>query len=133
MPRLALPTCSSLARAVIAAGVLFYALDLSAGDRGLVDWTVIGLASATVLWNLIQLGRLLDADGGNKAVWHLARTVLFWFLGLGNGVWVKPEDAGTWQEWVGWLLLVAAIADTVALALRERRILAARAMPGPER
>jgi hypothetical protein len=126
-----LPRHSALARALLAAGVLAYAVHLSASDRGVVDWVVIGLAATVVLWNVVQLGRLLHARGGGRALWHGQRTLLFWILGLGNTVWVAPEDAGTWRVWVGGVLLVIAVADTAVLIRRERTFLRASA-PGED-
>jgi hypothetical protein len=104
----------------LAGGVLFYALRLSRFDRGPVDWAVIGLIIAAILWNLIQLGRRLHRSGGGKAVWHLQRTVLFWIIGLLNTVFLRAEDLGSWKNWVGWAVLLIAAGDTVALFLKER-------------
>ena len=50
-----------LIRACLALGVLYYALRLSAGDRGAVDFAVIAVVVGYLLWSLLQLGRTLRA------------------------------------------------------------------------
>ena len=106
--------------AALASGALFYALRLSRFDRGAVDWAVIGLIIAAILWNLVQLGRRLYRTGGGRDVWHLQRTLLFWIVGLLNTAFLRAEDFGTWKNWVGWGVLLIAAADSVALFLKER-------------
>jgi hypothetical protein len=111
---------SYLLRALIATGVLYFALDLSAGDRGVVDWAVIGVVGVAILYNLVQLWRLLYEHGGGRALWHGQRTVLFWIIGLFNTVWIRPADVGTWKNWLGWLIVAMAVADTIVLQLKQR-------------
>ncbi|MBK8974741.1 MAG: hypothetical protein IPM29_02335 [Planctomycetes bacterium] len=118
------PVRSYLVLAVLAAGTLAFALPLSAGDRGPVDHAVLTAISAAILWNLVQLGRRLHAAGGAKAVWHLIRTVGFWVIGLVDTLLRRPEDFGTWRPYVGWILLLIAVADTIALGVQEHRIVA---------
>lgn len=108
--------------AVISSVLLGYAFRLSAGDRGVVDWVVAAAVAGVIVWALVGLGRRLNGVGGGRAVWHEGRTVMFWLIGLMNTLWARPEDAGSWKWWVGVVLLVAAAADTVALYLRERRV-----------
>lgn len=105
--------------AALACGVMYYVLRLSTAGRGFVDWVVIGLVATAVLWSLVQLGRRLHRAAGGRAVWHLQRTVLFWILGLLNTALLRPEDVGTWKNWVGWVLLLIAAADSVALFKKE--------------
>jgi hypothetical protein len=114
------PRSSYSIRGLLAAAVLYFALDLSAGDRGLVDYVVIGLIVAAILWNVLQLSRKMYALGGQSAAWHVLRTTLFWIIGLGYTVWVRPEDAGTWRNWMGYAVLILAVADTIALYSKER-------------
>jgi hypothetical protein len=117
---------SNVILALLATGVLYFVLDLSASDRGVVDYVVIAIVICGILWNLILLGRRMYEYGGGKALWHVQRTVLFWIIGLGNTVWGRPEYVGTWRNWLGWLVLVAAICDSIALFRRERSILEQR-------
>lgn len=117
----------------LASGVLFYALRLSAPGRGAIDWIVIGLAGCAALWNLAQLGRRLHRAGGGRAVWHEARTVLFWVLGILSAFPAGAPDAGTWRARVGWVLLALALADSVALLRAERLALAASLPLSPPR
>ena len=110
---------------LLASGVLAWALHLSAGDRGPIDWVVFALVLGAIAWNVVRLGQRLFAAHGGAALWHLLRTLLFWIVGLMNTVWARPEDVGGWRTWVGAALLVLAAIDSVVLLLRERRIVAA--------
>jgi hypothetical protein len=112
---------SYLVNTVLACGVLYWVLDLSRGERTVIDWAVIGLVVGAIVWNLVQLGLRLHEAAGGKAVWHLQRTVLFWILGLLNTALIRPGDVGTWKHWLGWVLLLLAATDTVALFLKERQ------------
>ena len=111
-------------RALLAGAVLYFALDLSHGDRGTIDYVVLAVVLAAIAWNLVRLGQRLYGAGGNRALWHEQRTVLFWIIGLLNTVAIDPADAGTWKNWLGWLILAVAVADTVLLILKERAVLA---------
>lgn len=122
---------SYLANAALSCAALYFAQDLSRGDRGAVDWTVLGLVTLAVLWNLFRLGQRLHAAGGDKALGHLLRTLLFWIVGLFNTVLIRPEEVGSWKNIVGWVLLVAALLDSVALAAKERGSLRP-SEPGPD-
>ncbi|MGD2068174.1 MAG: hypothetical protein PVI57_05770 [Gemmatimonadota bacterium] len=93
-------------------------------EPGVIVWSVVGALGAALLWNLVRLGQRLHGAGGEKAVWHETRTVLFWVLGLMNTVWARPGEERSWHWWVGVVLLVLAAVDTVALAVHERRIVA---------
>lgn len=118
---------SYLVRAVLAGAALYFAQGLSAGDRGPVDWIVIGLLFLALCWNLVKLGRRLHAQGGARDLWHLQRTLLFWIVGLMNTVLratpAPLEGAGSWKQWVGWLLLIAAAFDTLSIGRKERAYL----------
>jgi len=115
---------SYLLLAVLASGVLWWVSDLSSSGRSPVDWLVVGVVVAAILWNLLGLGRRLRAAGGDKAVWHELRTLMFWLVGLMNTVWARPGAGGTWKWWVGIVLLLLAAADTIALYLKEQRSIA---------
>ena len=108
-----------LVNCALATGVMYYVLDLSKEGRTVIDLTVIGLVSCAILWSLIQLGRRLHWIGGTKDVWHLLRTITFWVVGWFNTALIRPEDTGTWKNWLGWALLVTAALDTVALFRKE--------------
>ena len=113
---------SYLVNALLACGVMYWVLDLSRSGRGAIDWTVISLVTLAILWNLFQLGRRLHQSGGGKAVWHLTRTLMFWIIGLFNTTLIRPEEVGTWKNYLGWALLVVAAFDTVALYRKERSL-----------
>lgn len=117
-------------RAVLAGVVLYYAVDLSRGDRGAIDYAVLGLVIAALAWNLVRLVQRLHRARGAKEAWHTLRTLGFWAIGLLNTVAIRPEDAGSWKNWVGWLVVALAAADTVHLILIERAVIAE--LPGDE-
>jgi len=103
----------------LAGGVLYFAFHLSSSGRTAVDDIVIVLIVCAIAWNLFRLSQRLYRSNGSKEVWHVLRTVLFWIIGLGNTVFVKTADAGTWRNWLGWIMLGLAVADTVALFFKE--------------
>jgi len=115
----------------LACGVLYWALDLSASGRGVIDYAVIGLVCLAILWNLVQLSRRLYGAGGARAAWHVQRTALFWIVGLLNTVQLRPEHVGTWRPWVGGVMLALALADTIALFRAERRVTQMPVAGGP--
>jgi hypothetical protein len=55
-------------------------------------------------------------------VWHVQRAVLFWLVGLFNTALIRPEEVGSWRNWLGRIFLLIAAGDTVALFVRERRL-----------
>jgi len=121
---------SYVVNGMLAIAVFYWVLDLSAGDRGWVDWVVIALVVCAVSFNIWQLSRRLSILG-RRAVWHVQRTVLFWVVGLMNTVFRDPRGPHSWTFVIGVLLVVAAMADTVALYLKERRILQSGSPPNP--
>ncbi|MFC2083433.1 hypothetical protein ACFLS9_00095 [Bacteroidota bacterium] len=50
-----------------------------------------------------------------KIVWNYTRTVIFYFLGILNTIFIRPEDVGTWKHYLGYILLVLAVVDTIFL------------------
>lgn len=122
---------SYLVYAALACGVLYYVLELSSSGRTFVDFTVIALVVGAITWNLVQLGRRLNECFGGKAVWHLQRTVLFWIVGLMNTALLRPEHEGSWRVWVGWVILMLAALDTIALFRKEQTAIST-ATPQPQ-
>ncbi|MEJ2068971.1 MAG: hypothetical protein P8X58_00955 [Syntrophobacterales bacterium] len=108
--------------AVIAAVVLAYAVHLSAPGRGVVDWIVMGVVVAAILWSLQGLGRRLYRAGGGQALGHLPRTLAFWLVGLMNTVWAVPGQGRTWKWWIGVVLLTLAVVDSMLLFRKEQRL-----------
>ena len=108
--------------AALACGVMYYVLELSSVGRTFIDWAVISLVGAAILWNLVQLGRRLHRAGGGRALWHLQRALLYWLVGLLNTALLRAEHVGTWRNWAGWAFLAIAAIDTVALFQKERKI-----------
>lgn len=118
----------------LAGAVLYFALHLSSPGRTVVDFVVIALVLSAIAWNLFKLSQRLHRSNGSKEVWHVLRTVLFWIIGLGNTVFVKTVDAGTWRNWLGWIMLGLAVADTITLFFKERTVMkvSTEATGGPE-
>ena len=48
-----------------------------------------------------------------KLVWHAIRTFTFYLIGAMNTIMIRPEDVGTFKNYLGYVLLVLAVADTV--------------------
>lgn len=109
-------------RGLLAAGVLYWVLDLSAANRTWVDYVVIALVVAAIGFNVVQLSRKMRAHGGRRAVWQVQRTTLFWIIGTMNTIWIRPEEVGSWKNYLGYLILVIAIVDTAVLYRRESSI-----------
>lgn len=121
---------SYVANGCLAGAVLYFALHLSSSGRTAVDYIVIVLIVSAIAWNLFRLSQRLYRSNGSKEVWHVLRTVLFWIIGLGNTVFVKTVDAGTWRNWLGWIMLGLAVADTIALFFKERAVMRALSNAG---
>ena len=118
---------SYVVRLLLAGAVLYFAYDLSRGDRGPVDWVVLSAIGGAILWNGVQASRRLIGFGGGQALWHLLRTVLFWILGAMNTALIRPEDVGSWKNLAGWAFLVLAGIDSIFVAKKERAAIAAEA------
>jgi Na+/melibiose symporter-like transporter len=111
---------SHLVLAGLASGALYFAANLSRGDRGIVDWIVLSLFGVAILWNLFRLGQRLHRHGGRRDLWHMQRTVLFWILGLLNTLFARPENVGSWKYWVGLGFVVVAAVDSFFVYRKER-------------
>jgi hypothetical protein len=121
---------SHLVTTVLASATMCWVLGLSSSGRGAVDWIVIGLVGAAILWNLWCLGARLARAGGGRYVAHLLRTLTLWIVGLMNTVWARPAGGRGWRWWIGAVLLALAVVDSAALYVRERRSLHG-SDPGP--
>lgn len=52
-----------------------------------------------------------------KKNWKYIRVLLFWIVGLMNTVLIRPEDVGTWKNYVGFFLIGLAIADSILIII----------------
>jgi hypothetical protein len=111
---------SHLTYALIGLAVLYYALRLSAGDRGVVDYVVVGIVAATIACNAFQLARRMHAAAGTPGLLHALRVVALWALGLLYTVWGQPEYDGTWRQWLGWAFIAGAVVESVRLHWKAR-------------
>lgn len=110
--------------ALLASAVLYFALDLSRGDRGPVDTTVITLISGAILWNLIQVGRRLHTHGGPRCLLRLGLTLTAWIVAIFNTLLIRPEDVGRWRNVVGLVVFALAVMNTGLVLALERRAVA---------
>jgi len=111
---------SHFVNSALAAVIFYYALELSDGSRTAIDYSVIGLLGLAISYNLIQCARRLHSLGGWKNVGHLARTLLYWFVGIFNTLLLNPELQNTFRPWLGGVFIVAALLGSVEVAKRER-------------
>jgi hypothetical protein len=47
----------------------------------------------------------------NKLNWSIIRTAMFILVGLMNTVFIRPEDIGSWKNYIGYLFLLIAVVD----------------------
>jgi hypothetical protein len=50
-----------------------------------------------------------------KLNWQIIRTLLFIIIGLFNTVLIRPEDIGTWKNYLGYALLIIAVFDIISI------------------
>jgi intracellular septation protein A len=46
-----------------------------------------------------------------KQNWRIVRSLLFVIIGLLNTVFIRPEDIGTWKNYLGYGFLLVAVID----------------------
>ena len=54
-----------------------------------------------------------------KNSWTILRTLTFYIVGLFNTLLIKSEDVGTWKNYLGYLLLLIALIDTIVLVNKK--------------
>jgi hypothetical protein len=59
-----------------------------------------------------------------KRNWTILNIIIFTVIGLMNTVFLKPEDVGTWKNYVGYGFLLIAIIELIyyLLILKRRKI-----------
>jgi hypothetical protein len=55
-----------------------------------------------------------------KKAWPISRTLLLILIGLLNTVFIRPEDIGSWKNYVGYACLVMALIDVTYLIKKAR-------------
>jgi hypothetical protein len=50
-----------------------------------------------------------------KKTWTIIRTALFFVIGLMNTAFIRPEDVGSWKNYLGYFFLLLAVADSFFL------------------
>jgi len=51
-------------------------------------------------------------------IWTTIRTLTFLIIGLMNTALIKPEDIGTWKNYVGCAFFIVAVFDTIYLSIQ---------------
>lgn len=54
-----------------------------------------------------------------KNYWEYGRLLLFIIIGLMNTVFIKPEEAGGWENYAGYLFLFLALADLISIIRKK--------------
>ena len=52
----------------------------------------------------------------NKLIWTIIRTIIFIVVGLLNTVFIRVEDIGSWENYLGYFFLLLAAIDTFVIA-----------------
>lgn len=55
----------------------------------------------------------------SKKTWPFIRTMLFLIVGLMNTAWARPEDLGTWKNYLGYLFLLLFVVDAAVLVYQQ--------------
>jgi len=50
-----------------------------------------------------------------KKHWHIIRTAIFYLIGLMNTIFINPENIGSWENYLGYLILILAVVDTIVI------------------
>ena len=54
-----------------------------------------------------------------KKIWTIIRTLLFIVIGLMNTVLIRPDDVGSWKNYLGYLFLIIAAIDLFYLIINQ--------------
>jgi hypothetical protein len=54
-------------------------------------------------------------------IWTTIRTLTFLIIGLMNTALIKPEDIGTWKNYVGYAFFLVAVLDTIYLSTQLKK------------
>lgn len=60
-------------------------------------------------------------DSKKKLMWDVSRTLLFTIIGLMNTIFAKPEDIGSYKNYLGMLFLVIAAVDALVLIFNFKK------------
>lgn len=55
-----------------------------------------------------------------KNSWAILRILTFYIVGMFNTELIKQEDLGTWKNYLGYLLLLIAVIDTIAFIKKNK-------------
>jgi hypothetical protein len=55
-----------------------------------------------------------------KKYWPILRTLTFLIVGLMNTLLIRPEDLGTWKNYLGFLFLALVLFDLIMYFVKKR-------------
>ena len=50
-----------------------------------------------------------------KKHWRIIRTAIFYLIGLMNTIFINPENIASWENYLGYLILILAVVDTIVI------------------
>lgn len=56
-----------------------------------------------------------------RLIWTIIRILTFIIVGAFNTILIRPEDIGTWKNYVGYFFLALALYDILSLIIRHRK------------
>jgi hypothetical protein len=56
-----------------------------------------------------------------KNIWTIIRTTIFIFIGLKSTIFIRPENVGGWENYLGYLLLIFAAFDLSSFLIKFYR------------
>jgi len=56
-----------------------------------------------------------------KRNWTILNIITFTVIGLMNTVFLKPEDVGTWKNYVGYAFLLIAVVELFYLSINSKK------------
>jgi hypothetical protein len=65
------------------------------------------------LWQFISKGGFPMKK--SKTSWTIARVLLFLTIGIFNTALIRPEDAGSWKNYLGYFFLLIALIEIIFL------------------
>jgi hypothetical protein len=63
----------------------------------------------------------MENEMNKKKTWGILRTALFIIVGLFNTVLIRPDDVGTWKNYLGYALLLIGIIDAFFIVKKSIR------------
>ena len=78
---------------------------------------VLSIAPCRCIYPAHPFDQMKLVMNNRKHLWKYVRTMTFILVGLMNTVWIKPEDIGSWKNYLGYFLLLLAILEVIFILL----------------